>query len=425
MKELPQCIDFERYLLGGCLQYRQALEELRSVLDPADFILDKHRHIWNYICELYDAGEPVDCLTVARLIVKRGEMRTVAQASELTELTEGVPEISLLRWFKPVREARKRREFIVNAEHLALLAEDPGYSVDDLYATAAKSLSEIGNDPRRGAISTAEMVRAEGLEKLLRPRQHGAIRLPFPKLDAALSGLSKGQLVAIMAATSRGKTSIALQIAVAAAIQGFPPVIWTMEMSRASLYLRMVTQMAGVWAASLMLTREERAAVQEAAGKLEECPVYMNSDARNVGQFVSDLRRVRTQHGLGLAIVDYLQQIRVMGGTRHNRAQEVSENSRALKMAAMDLEIPIVVLSQVDRSSVKGDGEIGLHSAKESGDIENDADVVMWIDSKTPFARDADTLCSLHIGKQREGGAGFSIPMAFRPQSQSFVEMES
>jgi len=117
--------------------------------------------------------------------------------------------------------------------------------------------------------------------------------------------------------------------------------------------------------------------------------------------------------------VDYLQLIR---GSRTNRAQEVSDNSRSLKMAAMDLGIPIVVLSQVDRSSVKGGGEISLHSGKESGDIENDADVVLWIQGGE-LSREQDTPISLHVGKQREGPAGFSIPMIFSPTSQTFQEV--
>ncbi len=156
---------------------------------------------------------------------------------------------------------------------------------------------------------------------------------------------------------------------------------------------------------------------------LDENRIYLDSDARNVGSFVAGLRRVKAQGRLGMAVVDHLQLIR--STSSRNRAQEVSENSRSLKLAAMDLDIPFLVLSQVDRSSVKGDGVIGLHSAKESGDIENDADVVMWVQSGAEFSRDQDTLVSLHVGKQREGAAGFSIPMVFRPQSQTFMEVEN
>jgi replicative DNA helicase len=169
-----------------------------------------------------------------------------------------------------------------------------------------------------------------------------------------------------------------------------------------------------------MLTFDEREAQSLAVAQLDQSPIYFDSRSRKVVAFNSSVRQVRSKNRRAVGIVDYLQLIR---GSGRNRAQEVSDNSRALKLTAMDLDMPLVVLSQVDRGSVKGDSaRIGLHSAKESGDCENDADVVAWIEAGE-LSRDHDTSVSFHVGKQREGPAGFSIPMIFRPQNQVFLEV--
>jgi replicative DNA helicase len=228
-------------------------------------------------------------------------------------------------------------------------------------------------------------------------------------------------MVVLMAATSRGKTSLALQVATAAAIQSHVPLVWTMEMSPKSLFQRMVTQITGSPSTRRGTSFEERQGQRLAIAQLNDSPVYFDQHSRSVASFAASLRQVRSQTKLGLAVVDYLQLIRGIGG-RASRAQEVSDNSRALKLAAMDMGIPFLVLCQVDRSSVKSGGQITLHSGKESGDIENDADVVMWIEAGE-LSRDLPTTVSLHIGKQREGPAGFSIPMVFSPTSQTFQEV--
>jgi replicative DNA helicase len=238
-------------------------------------------------------------------------------------------------------------------------------------------------------------------------------------LDAALCGFGPGQVIVLMAATSRGKTSAALQIALSAADAGKTPMIWTMEMSPQSMVQRMLTQMTGVWATKRQLSLGERNAQTEAISQMSDHPVYFDRTSRSVSSFIGSIRQTRT--AIKFAVVDYLQLIR---GSGRNRAQEVSDNSRAIKLAAMDLQIPFLVLSQVDRASVKGEGKIGLHSGKETGDIENDADVVLWIDA-AELSREQDTAVAMHIGKQREGPAGFSIPMVFRPTSQTFMEVQN
>ncbi len=422
--KLPACLDIERLVLGYAILNAAELESARSCVDVEDFSTEAHRRIWKRVCEMFDCGKPVDRITVYQELLEHGEAESVGGLTYLVELDSHLPDNPRLDgYYTHLREANIRRRIMAEAQNLMNRAADETDNVSEIlssFATASTDLDKT-TDASRRPISTADMIAVEGLDALLSPRRHGDLVLPWEKLDYELKGLGPGQMVVLMAATSRGKTSMATQIATRAAIQGFTPVIWTMEMSPRSLFQRIMTQLSQCHCGP-RLTFEEREAVRIAIGQVQDHPIYFDRHSRNVGSFVASLRQVRSRgNGLGLAVVDYLQQIR--GGARGaHRAQEVSDNSRSLKLAAMDLGIPFLVLSQVDRGSVKGEGSIGLHSAKESGDIENDADVVLWIDG-TELSRDQPTTVSLHIGKQREGPAGFSIPMSFNPRFQTFTEI--
>lgn len=421
-KNLPSSVEIEQVVLATIMRLGNShIDTARPMLEVDDFSLHKHQTIWRRVCVLYDSGKPTDRVSVCEDLSAQGELAAVGGVSYIAGLDDGVPEFSTIEGhLQRLRESRLRRRMIFAAENLSARAADETESADDVLAAFASTLTELskGSDDSRRPISTREMIDSIGLNVLLEPRKHNGLRLPGERLDNALSGLGPGQMIILMAETSRGKTSLALQIASCAALQGHVPAMWTMEMSPRSLFRRLTSQLSGTQL-SRNLRFDDRSAVLDAATRLGEDPIYFDSHSRNVGSFIASLRQIRSRERLGLAVVDYLQLIR---GNGRNRAQEVSDNSRALKLAAMDMQIPFVVLSQVDRNSVKGDGKIGLHSAKESGDIENDADVVMWIDGGE-LSKEQDTPVSLHIGKQREGPAGFSIPMVFRPTSQSFMEV--
>jgi replicative DNA helicase len=419
---LPAHPDLERYVLGHALVEPDRLDALRTEIAPELFSLDQHRDIWRFICELYDAGLPVDRVTVEK--AARAARRNIGGMGYLADLDTGIPEkASIAGYVERLREAELRRRMMEVAHHLELIAADELHPVDEVldgFTSAVSDMAGATSGAKR-PISTSDLVASEGILNILAPRKQTGIRLPWKELSRSVAGLSAGQMVVLMAATSRGKTSMALQIAVHAAEQQKPPVIWTMEMSPRSLFQRIMTQLMGSQSTAQNPTFQERENQRLAFARVEDSPLYFDQSSRSVASFTASLRQVRSRGGLGIAIVDYLQLIRG-SGRRANRAQEVSDNSRSLKLAAMDLGIPFVVLSQVDRGSVKGDGKIGLHSGKESGDIENDADIVLWIEAGE-LSRDAPTAVSLHVGKQREGPAGFSIPMMFLPTSQTFQEV--
>jgi len=425
MNTLPAKPDLERFVLGYALICGEQLHELRTFVDADDFVLDKHKKIWKRICELYDRGDAVDRITVFHELTKFNEAEAAGGLGYLIDLDTGIPQLDHVPrdYVERLRDASMRRRAMLWAEHLQLCAADETNSCQSVYDLGMSFAEKvIANEVKSaGPIGTHEMISRDGLQALLSPRAHGAIELPLAKLDSALAGFAGGQMIVLMAETSRGKSSLAYQIAAKAACDGCTPVIWSLEIGEREVFQSICQQCSGVWPGRLRMSPPDRDRLQMAAIQLNDYPVYIDCNSSSVAGFVAALRRVRTKFRLGMAIVDHIQLIR---GERRTRAQEVSENSRALKLAAMELDIPILVLSQVDRASVKGDGEIGLHSAKESGDIENDADVIMWIKSEEEFSWEHDTLASIKIGKQRNGRAGLSIKVLFRPSHRAFMEVD-
>ncbi len=425
INSLPAAVDIERLVLGYSILRPEYLDSARGSLDDTDFAREDHRRIWHIICALYDAGKPVDRITILNELANRKQLEGVGGIGYIVGLDDGLPEHPQIGGYVDrLHDAALRRGMILRAHQLASRAADETQSADEVLAAfgaVATDLAQATSESRR-PISTRDMIQVEGPTALLESRRHRGLKLPWPKLDSDLAGLGPGQLVVLMAATSRGKTSMALQAATHAALQGSTPLIWTMEMSPKSLFQRMMTQLSGVWTGKRQATFEEFDAQRQALASLDERPIWFDRHSRSVASFLASLRQVNAKSKVGLVIVDYLQLIRGTGGARANRAQEVSDNSRALKLAAMDFGVPFLVLSQVDRGSVKGEGKIGLHSAKESGDIENDADVLLWIEGGE-LSRDSPTTVSLRVGKQREGAAGFGIPMLFQPTTQTFMEV--
>jgi replicative DNA helicase len=422
-KGLPVNIDAERFVLGSIMLSDGAYTQVAEIIGLDDLAIEKHRRIFARMKELADRGEKIDRVTVANELMRKGQLESVDGLGYLVSLDEGLPEIANLEsYIRIVKSKSTLRKTIFAADRVikkCLVGEE---EPEEILAGAQQALATLEQQSLiEGAIGSHEMIATTGLDRLLAPRTHGSIRLPFGKLDDALGGFHGGQMVVLMARTSRGKSSMAFQVASAAAEQDRTPVIWTMEMSREECFRCLIQQISGVWPGRRSVTFEERREVASAGAQLNEKPIFFDSSSRTVAQFVAGVRRLGAKAKVGLAVVDHLQLIR--GGSAKNRAQEVSDNSRALKNAAMDLDIPFMVLSQVDRASVKGDGKIGLHSSKESGDVENDADVVLWIDAEEEFSWEHDTRISLHIGKQRSGRAGFKIPMVFRPTHRTFLEV--
>lgn len=420
-ENVPCDLDTERLILGLALAGR--MDELRAVAEAEDFHLEKHRRIWAAITAIYDAGEKVDCIVTRAELDRRGQIKSVDGFSYLTSLDEGCPQYpNLEKWVAMLREKAVLRRLLILSDNIGkrcMAGQDTAQEITDNLSAAIAGLSNGTNGKR--AISSREMIDQYGIETLLKARRTEGLRLPWALLNSALSGMCPGQMIVMAADTGRGKTSFALQVAMHATRQARSPVIWTLEMSPQQMFRRMVVQGAHVDADRErhgVLNTDEITRRKDAAMWMHGHPVWFDSHSRTVQSFAASLRQAKAKSDVGLAVVDYLQLIG--GASRDSRAREVGENSRALKLLAIDLEIPILVLSQFRRM---GDKEANIHSLKESGDIENDADVVLLLTSAN-LGGNVAVEVNIRIGKQREGPAGFDVPLIFDPPSQSFTSPE-
>ncbi len=399
------------------------MDAMRGVMLPEDFASDRNRKLWTVACEIYDDGRgAVDYLSVAQSLRDKGQ----ASSDDLTymvSMLEGLPELaSLDRHIDRLKDkalVRRIAEIAGNLEKRALSGMESG---DELREALSKSIAELAETApsERKPISATELIETVGVDELLRPRKVEGIRLPWGNLEDAIHGLRPGQNVILAADTGRGKTSAALQIATHAARQGKPVLYWSMEMPARSLFRRMVGQLVGQSRFDARPRFEEREREREAVGILCETPIYFDCHSRTVPAFCASIRQIQQKTKLGLVVVDYLQLIRA-AGKAESRTREVGENSRALKLATMDFGLPFLVLSQFARQ--KDNARPTIHSLKESGDTENDADVILLFIAGELNA-DSPTPVEVFIGKQREGAAGFPVHLIFFPQSQSFCSAE-
>ena len=412
----------ERLILGSVLlDAGAAMNGLRSTMDIGDFALQRHRQIWQASCDLYDAGGTLDRVTVITELQKRGQLGHDG-ISYLVALDDGLPGVPCLdRYIEILKDKALLRRVYAVSENLQQRAMSGLESGDELREAMGKAVAEMETSGiERRPISTTEMVETIGIDELLDPQKIEGVRLPWDRLNTALHGMRGGQVIIVAADTGRGKTSSALQITTHAARQGWSTLYWSMEMPPRALFRRMITQMTGIDRRNAKPTFDEREKERTAVSLIYDTPVYFDAHSRTVAGFASSIRIVRQKTRLGLVVVDYLQLIRA-AGRPESRTREVGENSRSLKLASMDFDIPFLVLSQFSRP--KDGARPTIHSLKESGDVENDADVILLFISEE-LRKDGLTPVAVNIGKQREGVAGFDVPLMFNPQSQSFQSAE-
>ncbi len=412
----------ERLVIGQVLNGSAAMDAMRGTMEADDFAEERHRIIWQTACEIYDDGKgQVDHLSVIQSLCDKGKLRP-DDRTYIPFLLDGLPEMPCLdRHIDRLKDkalVRRIAAIAGNLEKRALSGMESGEDLRDALGKSIADLAETAAIDRR-PVSATELIEQIGIEELLRPRRVESIRLPWDRLDNALKGLRPGQNVIVAADTGRGKTSAACQIATHALRQGKSVLYWSMEMPARALFGRMVGQLVG-GRADGHPTFQERERERSAVGILCETPVFFDCHSRTVPSFCASIRQVRQKTRLGLIVVDYLGLIR-SAGKAESRTREVGENSRALKLAAMDFNLPFLVLSQFSRQ--KEGAKPSIHSLKESGDVENDADVILLLIAGE-LSKDAPTPVEVFIGKQREGSAGWGIPLIFYPQSQSFCSAE-
>ncbi len=420
-KGLPTNVDAERFVLGSILLDDNLYVQAAGTIEADDFSLEKHRRIFRRMGDLQDRGEHIDRVTVANELLKFNELEACDGLSYLVSLDDGLPQIpNLDSYIRIVKDKAILRRIIFASQHMMnrclLGEEEPG----DILAGAEETLLKLGEARVKNGLQNPDQILENyegGITAFLDPSKRiKGISTGFTKFDEYTGGLHGGDLVILAARPSMGKTALALNIAQHVALKLKQTVaVFSLEMSNESLLTRMLCATARVDSQRFRagyLTQEERRKLNQALHELVEAPLYIDdTPGIHLMDIHAKLRRLQAERKqLGLVIVDYLQ-LMSGRGRFENRNQEVSALSRGMKLLAKELNVPVLVLSQLSRAveTRQGDHRPQLSDLRESGSIEQDADVVGFIFREEVYNRDREDLkglAELIIAKQRNGPVG-------------------
>jgi replicative DNA helicase len=420
-KGLPTNLDAERFVLGSILLDDSVYVQAAGTLEPDDFSLQKHRLIFRRMGELQDRGERIDRVTVANELMKFNELEACDGLSYLVSLDDGLPHIpNLDSYIRIVKDKAVLRRIIFASQNMMnrclLGEEEPG----DILAGAEETLLKLGEARvKSGLVGAGDILESYdgGINAFLDPSKRiKGVSTGFAKFDEMTGGLHGGDLCIVAARPSMGKTALALNIAQHVALKMKQTVaIFSLEMSKESLLTRMLCATARVDSQRFRagyLTPDERKKLNLALHELVEAPLYIDdSSGIHLMDMHAKLRRLQSERGkIGLVIVDYLQ-LMTGRGRFENRNQEVSALSRGMKLLGKELNVPMMVLSQLSRAveTRQGDHRPQLSDLRESGSIEQDADVVGFIFREEVYHREREDLrglAELIIAKQRNGPVG-------------------
>jgi replicative DNA helicase len=419
-KGLPTNVDAERFVLGSIMLDDSLYIQAAGELEPDDFSLDKHRRIFRRMGELQERGETIDRITIANELMKFNELEACDGITYLVSLDDGLPQIpNLDAYIRIVKDKAVLRRIIFASQHMmnrALLGEE---EPDEILSGAEETLLKLGEARVKSGLLNPDQILQDyegGINAFLDPSKRiKGISTGFAKFDELTGGLHGGDLCIVAARPSMGKTALALNIAQHVALKLKQTVaIFSLEMSRESLLTRMLCSAARVDSQRFRagyLTQEERRKLNHALHELVEAPLYIDdTPGIHMMDIHAKLRRLQAERKLGLVIVDYLQLMSARG-RYENRNQEVSALSRGMKQLAKEMNVPMMVLSQLSRAveTRQGDHRPQLSDLRESGSIEQDADVVGFIFREEVYHREREDLrglAELIIAKQRNGPVG-------------------
>ncbi len=436
----PHSVEAEQSLLGGLLLDNQAWEKIADLVSIDDFYRDDHRRIFRHIGKLIEASRPADVVTVLESIEGSEDKDKTGGVAYLGSLSQNTPSaLNIRRYAELVRERAVQRKLAQVATDIAEIALSPsGKDVGQLLDEAETRILEIGEQGTRNRTGFEEiqpvlarvMERIDFLYHRDNPSDVTGVATGFVDLDEKTAGLQEGDLIIVAGRPSMGKTAFALNMAENVAVDnGLPVAIFSMEMGGTQLAMRMLGSIARVDQHRMRTGRlndEEWGKLSSAMGKLHDAPIFIDETAAlNALELRSRARRLRRQCGkLGLIVVDYLQ---LMSGSNQasseNRATEISEISRGLKALAKELAVPVVALSQLNRAlEQRNDKRPMMSDLRESGAIEQDADVILFIyrdEVYFPEKPDSRGKAEVIIGKQRNGPIG-TVHLTFLGQHTRF-----
>ena len=435
----PQDIEAEQSVLGSLLIDKDAIVKIADIIAVEDFYRKSHEMIFKAILELYQKNEPIDLLTVSSHLKEKKEFKEIGGMSYLTTLMNFVPTASNVVYYAKIVNQKKVLRDLISASHeINSLAYEEHKNIDELLDEAEKKIFGVSQTSLIQEFQHIKPHLAEAFERFDRLHKGDevwrGIPTGFSDLDKILAGLQNSDLIILAARPSLGKTSLALDIARnAAIIEKVPTGVFSLEMSKQQLIERFISAESGVdmWRLrSGQLSDEGKDSdfdrIGEALGRLSAAPIYIDDAASpNVLQIRTMARRLQAEKGLGLLIVDYLQLMQGTGRVE-NRTQEVSDISRSLKGLARELNIPIVAVSQLSRApEMRSDAIPKLSDLRESGSIEQDADVVLMIYREDKVKKDTErkNIAEIRIEKHRNGPTGM-VELYFNENCVSFKNLD-
>lgn len=421
----PQSIEAEMSILGGVLLDNEAINRCLELIEADDFYRESHRKIFRAMIDLSNRSEPCDLITLTDMLKRKGELEEVGGGAYLATLVDYVPTAANIAYYcRIVKEKSVTRRLITAATDIVTRGYDEETTVDELLDGAQKTIFEISENKLRPAFTPVGTILKDTfkrIETLYEKKEHvTGVPTGFYDLDKMTAGFQPGDLIIIAGRPSMGKTAFSLNIAQYAAAHAdspLPVAVFSLEMSKESLVMRLLCSESRVDASRLRtghLVDTDWHKLTHGADKLAKARLYIDdTPAIPVLEMRAKARRLKAENGLGMIVVDYLQLMR--GSSQESRQQEISEISRSLKALAKELEVPVVALSQLNRSlESRTDKRPMMSDLRESGAIEQDADVIMFVYRDEVYHPETEHkgVAEIIIGKQRNGPIG-TVRLAF------------
>jgi replicative DNA helicase len=437
-KTLPNNLEAERSILGAILLDDKAIYTVLETLKAEDFYLESHRRIFGKMTALTSNARAIDIVTLKDELQRSEELESAGGPAYLASLTDGLPRaVNIEHYARIVKEKATLRRLIQVSNEIMMRSYQSEESAEEILSAVEKAIFEIASQQfRTGFAPIDPLVSAvyKQIEEIAnRKTLVTGVETGFQELDKMTSGFQPADLIIVAARPSLGKTSLCLNIAQHVAIRKQQVVgIFSLEMSKEQLVKRLLCSEAEIDAQKVnagYLNKEDWARLGRAAGTLSQTRIFVDDSASiSITEMRSKARRLRQEHGLDLMIVDYLQLMTGSTQRYENRTQEISQISRGLKAIAKELHVPVVAISQLSRAVEarhRGDHRPQLSDLRESGSIEQDADVVLFIyreDVHNPTEENAG-VAELIVGKQRNGPTG-SLQLAFVKQFTKFASLD-
>jgi len=433
----PQSLESEQALLGALMIRQEGMSEVTDILSPEAFYAEKHRIIYRAMLALSGKSEPVDVESVRAKLADQGELEQVGGVAYLANLVADVPAASNARHYAgQVQKKFMLRSLIDAGEFVAELGFDESEELEETLDRAEKRIYEVTSTPTLSKFTSLRESLSEAWSRLEHLQEHRdelrGVRTGFRDLDSMLAGLQKSDLIILAARPSMGKTSLALDIARQAATQHQTTVgIFSLEMSAQQLVDRMVAAEAKVNSWNLRTGRinaeDDWQRIRDAYDRLSQAPIFIDDQpGNNILKMRAVARRLKREQGLGLLVVDYLQlMVPTQARAADSLVQQVTEISRSLKILARELDVPVLALSQLSRAVEQRRGKPRLSDLRDSGSIEQDADVVMFIhrDDKMNENSERPNIAEILIEKHRNGPVG-KVDLFFDEKRTTFLSLE-